>query len=98
MVSKSENTQITSFLLDYCDNLLSNAELESFESLMELFPEIERKAKAGKQIRQALRKIPRKGVKPGFDQRMAARFSMELERETAQNNANRIGDRNLTAI
>jgi len=98
MISKSEDTQITSFLLDYSENLLSRAELESLESLMRLSPELSIAAKTGKTIRKALRSLPKKEVSSGFDQRMAARFSMELEREAAEMNRKRIGDQNLTAI
>ncbi|WP_069131410.1 hypothetical protein [Rhodohalobacter halophilus] len=98
MISKSEDTQITSFLLDYSENQLSRAELQSFESLMDLTPELKREAMIGRRVHLALQSLPKKGVRSGFDQRMAARFAMELDRETAQQNRSRIVDRDLTVI
>lgn len=98
MFPKSENLQLTSFLLDYTDDQLSEAELKSFQSLLDYSPKLRKEATDGKSIRNALRTIPKKGVQPGFDQRMAAKFAMELERETTERNRSRIGAQNMTII
>lgn len=75
---------------DYAEGILSKAELQSFSELKEQDLEIQKKASAGITVRKYLKNLKPVGCRPGFDQRMAAKFAMELERETSMRNRVRI--------
>lgn len=57
-------------------------------------PELKGDTKAGAHKRESmsilLEKLPEKKTREGFDQRMAARFALELEREVSQQNLKNI--------
>ena len=78
------------FINDYAEGILSKAELQSFSELKEQDLEIQKKASAGIAVRKYLQNLKPVGCRPEFDQRMAAKFAMELERETAKRNRERI--------
>lgn len=85
-VKPNENEILTGFILDYSDRALSKAEERSFTELMAFSPEIRKKAVCNWFIRSSLQHIKKVKAKAGFDQRMAAAFAMELEKETKELN------------
>jgi hypothetical protein len=94
----SENPILRGFILDYAENKLTRPELASFTEVMACTPEIRIPAKRSRAIRQMLGRLPRIKARDGFEQRMAARFALELERETVKSNARRQnGKAELTA-
>lgn len=78
------------FINDYAEGILSKAELQSFSELKEKDIEIQQKASAGIAIRKYLKNLKVVGCRPGFDQRMAAKFALELEHETTRRNSERL--------
>lgn len=74
---------------DYTEGKLSTAELQSFSELKEQDNSIRKKAEAGIRIRRLLAKLTDVKCRPGFDQRMAAKFALELEREVKEGNKHR---------
>ena len=99
MLTKPEkSTILTDFILDYSEDRLSTSEFSAFKELMESSKVVNRDACNSKNIRSALGSLPKRKTGPGFDQKMASRFALELEKETADLNAKRVADRSLTAI
>jgi anti-sigma factor RsiW len=87
MFSKEANEhQIRDFILDYIDQNLSVAEVKSFEEYLSNTPELQKNVWESKVIRDLYFRMPVVKTGRNFDQRMAARFSLELERETTQRN------------
>ena len=80
---------LDSIINDYTEGQLSTAELQSFSELKERDSSIRRTAEAGLRIRRLLAKLTDVKCRPGFDQRMAAKFALELEREVKENNKRR---------
>lgn len=74
---------------DYTEGNLSNPELQAFSELILTDNEIRETAQAGIMIRRYLKNLRPVTCRPGFDQRMAAKFALELEREIAQKNLQR---------
>jgi hypothetical protein len=99
MLTKPEkSTLLTEFILDYSENKLTGPELSAFKELMNNSKVVCNAAVNGKNIRRAMAALPKRKVSNRFDQKMAAKFAMELERETTENNAKRVGDRSISAI
>ncbi|MDZ7757332.1 hypothetical protein [Rhodohalobacter sp.] len=99
MLTKPEkSTLLTDFILDYSENRLTGSELSAFKELMNSSKVVCKAAVNGKNIRRAMATLPKRKVSKRFDQKMAARFAMELERETTENNAKRVGNRSISAI
>ena len=99
MLTKPEkSTLLTEFILDYSENKLTGSELSAFKELMNSSKVIGKAAVNGKNIRSAMAALPKQKVSKRFDQKMAAKFAMELERETAENNAKRVGNRSISTI
>lgn len=96
LTTPEKSTPLSDFILDYSENRLSGSELSAFQELMNSSKVVKKKAVNGKNIRKALQSLPMKKTSDRFDQKMASKFAMELERETAENNAERIGDRSLS--
>ena len=74
---------------DYTEGKLSNPELQAFSELILTDKEIRETAQAGMMIRKCLKNLKPVPCRPGFDQRMAAKFALELEKEVAQKNLQR---------
>jgi hypothetical protein len=99
MLSKPEqSTILTEFILDFSDNSLSRAELSSFKELMDRSEIVRREAIGSKRIRIALGSMPKVSTSDRFDQKMASRFAIELQKEAKEQNAKRIGEKKLTTI
>ena len=77
------------FINDYTEGKLSTAELQSFSELQEIDQQVRETAKSGITIRKYLKQLKPVTCRPGFDQRMAAKFSLELEREVMEQNKKR---------
>lgn len=91
MLLKSQHTLLEDFIADFAEGKLSKPELQAFSELQESDPEIRKMAQSGIRVHNKLRNLKKVTARPGFDQRMAAKFAMELEREVKANNRNRIG-------
>jgi hypothetical protein len=76
---------------DYTEGKLSTAELQSFSELKEKDASIRQTAEAGIRIRRLLGKLTDVKCRSGFDQRMAAKFALELEREVTERNKRNSG-------
>lgn len=85
-LKQTEDEVLTDFILDYSDQILSNPEKKSFTELMAYSAEVRKKAVSNWFIRTAMKKLPLLKASNGFDQRMAAAFAMELEKETMKAN------------
>jgi hypothetical protein len=83
---KKENL-LDEFINDFAEAKLSKAELQSFSELTDNDPELRHIAISGIKARKNLRNLRKIKSRPGFDQRMAAKFSMELEREIMSQNS-----------
>lgn len=81
MSFKQHSNLLEEFVNDFAEGKLSKAELQSFSELQEQDSELQRYARSGMRARKNLRRLPKIGCRPGFEQRMAAKFAMELERE-----------------
>jgi len=77
------------FINDYTEGKLSTGELQAFSELQEMDAEVRKTARAGIKVRKYLRNLKAVSCRPGFDQRMAAKFALELEREVAEKNRKR---------
>lgn len=87
MFSKQANEHhIRDFILDYIDQNLSGAEIKSFEEYLSNTPELQKNVQESKVIRDLYSRMPLVKTGKNFDQRMAARFALELEREITQRN------------
>lgn len=84
---KSDNL-LDEFINDFAEAKLSKAELQSFSELIDNDPELRHIAISGINARKNLRNLREIKCRPGFDQRMAAKFSLELEREVMTQNSN----------
>jgi hypothetical protein len=85
-VKPTENEIINDFILDYSDKLLSPAEEKSLDEVMVYFDDIRKSATAGRLMSSLVKKLPWIRARDGFEQKMAARFAMELENETRMAN------------
>lgn len=87
MFSKQANEhQIRDFILDYIDQNLSGAEVKSFEEYLSNTPDLQKNVQESIVIRDLYSRMPVVKTGKKFDQKMAARFALELERETTQRN------------
>lgn len=91
MLLKSQNSLLEDFIADFSEGKLSKPELQAFSELQESDPEIRKMAQSGIRIHHRLRNLKKVVARPGFDQRMAAKFAVELEREVQVKNKNKIG-------
>lgn len=83
------NNLLDRFINDYTEGKLSTGELQAFSELQEMDAEVRKTALAGMKIRKYLRNLKGVNCRPGFEQRMAAKFALELEREVAEKNRKR---------
>lgn len=72
------------FRLSECDKLLNNFKEFSSENSSE-YASTER-SNFSEPIEDRLKNLPKIKARPGFDQKMAAAFALELEKETIQRN------------
>jgi len=84
-----EYTLLDDFINDFAEAKLSKAELQSFSELLDNDPELRHISLSGIKARKNLRNLHKINCRPGFDQRMAAKFSLELEREIMSQNRSR---------
>lgn len=77
------------FINDFVEGELSNSELQSFSELQNRDVSIRSTAQSGVRVRKYLKNLRTVKCRPGFDQRMAAKFAVELEREVIERNKNR---------
>lgn len=86
---------LTDFILSYSEHCLTKAEELSFNELMNVNLQIRKCAVSNKSIRSLIHKLPKVTVSDNFDQKMAAAFSLELEKETIRNNKAMISNKEL---
>lgn len=90
MVYKINDSLLDQFINDFAEGRLSKGELEAFSEIQNTNPAIRAQAQAGIRVRKYLKNLRKVNSRPGFDQRMAAKFAMELEKEVNMNNKKRI--------
>lgn len=91
MISKpAEDSILTDFILDYSDCNLSKSEVRSLHDLMSQSENIRITCEGGRSVKKIFNQLPERKARPGFSQRMAAAFAMELERESVHANINRM--------
>lgn len=88
---KLHTNLLEEFINDFAEGKLSNAELQAFSELQNSDKSIRATAQAGIQVRKYMKKLNPVKCRPGFDQRMAAKFALELEREIVERNKDRVG-------
>lgn len=76
------------FINDFTEGKLSKVELQAFSELQNSDEQIRRMAQSGVKVRKYLKVLKPVGCRPGFDQSMAAKFALELEREVIERNKN----------
>ena len=82
MMFHNKNTNLLDeFINDFAESNLTKAELQSFSELQENSPALKRMARSGMLARRNIMQLPKTKCRPGFDQRMAAKFALELESE-----------------
>jgi len=81
MIYKLDDNILDQFINDFAEGQLTKAELQAFSELQDSKPSVKRSARAGMEARKNLRKLPFVGCRPGFNQRLAAKFSRELQME-----------------
>lgn len=86
MVYKMNDNLLDQFINDFAEGRLTKAELEAFSEVQDLNPEVRREAQSGIRVRKYLKNLKPIGCRPGFEQRMAAKFALELEKEVASKN------------
>lgn len=91
MSYKIHTNLLEGFINDFAEGKLSNAELQAFSELQNSDDSIRATAQAGIRIRKYMKNLKSVNCRPGFDQRMAAKFALELEREVIERNKNRSG-------
>lgn len=77
---------IDGFITDFAESRLTTGELQAFSELKEMHPEIKKTAYAGLRVHTLLKRTKKVKASPGFEQRMAARFAMELHQEETELN------------
>jgi len=87
MTFKTSDDIINEIIADFSECNLSEAELQSFSELQDKNLKIRRTAQSGIRIHNMLKRLDTKGVSSRFDQRMSAKFSLELEKEIQIKNA-----------
>ncbi|WP_340102980.1 hypothetical protein [Rhodohalobacter sp. 8-1] len=84
-----QSNVLDSIINDFTEGKLSVAELRSFSELQDSDDSIRLVAQSGIKVRKYLKNLKKVQCRPGFDQRMAAKFAIELEREVTERNKNR---------
>lgn len=74
---------------DFTEGKLSVAELRSFSELQDKDESVRLTAQSGIKVRKYLKNLKTVTCRPGFDQRMAAKFALELEQEVIEKNKDR---------
>ena len=78
------------FILRFSDSTLSLPEKEALMDVMDKNPAVEKTARAGKTIRNLFKQIPAVRARQGFEQKMAAAFALELEKEQKSLNTKKV--------
>lgn len=81
MTFKTTQDVLNDFIAAFSEGKLSKPELESFSEVQDRFPEIRVMAQSGVRIHNRLKSLKKVNAQDGFDQRMMARFSEELQSE-----------------
>lgn len=76
-----ENEVINDLVIRFSDGTLSLSENEMLTDLMSCSPIVGRYIYAGRFCKKALSKLREIKARPGFEQKMAALFAMELQNE-----------------
>lgn len=84
-----QSNVLDSIINDFTEGKLSAAELRSFSELQDKDESVRLTAQSGIKVRKYLKNLNLVACRPGFDQRMAAKFALELEREVVEGNKNR---------
>lgn len=87
MTFKSTEYVINEIIADFSECNLSKAELQSFSELQDRNLKIRKTAQSGIRIHNLLKRLKNRGVSDRFDQRMSAKFAMELEKEIQERNS-----------
>jgi hypothetical protein len=85
-VKLNKDEVITDFILNFSDCTLSPAEKKSFTEVMANYPSLRKQAVSNWLIRSAIVKMEPIKAGPKFDQKMAAAFALEIEKETREAN------------
>ncbi len=91
MNKEKNDALLDEFINDFAEGSLTRAELQAFSELQNQDEEIRIQAQCGIRVRNYLKNLKRVKARPGFDQRMAAKFAMELQRETVEQNREQTG-------
>lgn len=84
-----QSNVLDSIINDFTEGKLSAGELRSFSELQDKDVDVRLTAQSGIKVRKYIKNLKFVACRPGFDQRMAAKFSLELEREVAEQNKER---------
>ncbi len=87
MTFKTFKYVINEIIADFSECNLSKAELQSFSELQDKNLKIRQTAQSGIRIHNLLKRLDEKGVSDRFDQRMSAKFAIELENEIQERNS-----------
>lgn len=82
----SESDVIHSIISSITEESLTPAEQLTLKDLYISSPVLARYAKAGLMSKKMLAKLPKVNARPNFDQKMAAAFSLELQKEEVRLN------------
>ena len=86
MTFKTSEYIINEIIADFSECNLSEAELQSFSELQDKNLKIRKTAQSGIRIHNMLKRLDTVGVSSRFDQRMSAKFALELENEIQERN------------
>jgi hypothetical protein len=97
-VKSRENNILDEFILGYCDNSLRPPEDRAFADLLNSSGQIRKQVAINQGIRAGLKALKTIKVSIRFDQKMAARFALELEKESAEANRVSVSRRNNLSV
>lgn len=83
----SQDEVIDDFIIRFSESSLSLSEEKAFMEVMHSYPAISHSAQAGKTVSGLLKAMPQHKAADTFEQKMAAAFALELEREKSEMNS-----------
>ncbi|MFU8811324.1 MAG: hypothetical protein ACNA78_00070 [Balneolaceae bacterium] len=86
------NTHLTHLICSFAEGNCTTAELQELSALNERVPTIRQQAMSGLRMHRMLQTLPKPKLSENFDSQMAAKFALELERETQHANQTHLAD------
>lgn len=80
------------FILRFSDCTLSLPEKEAFMEVMDQNPVVDKTARSGKIVSRLFKQLPPHKAGRGFEQKMAAAFALELEKEQQSLNNRKVAE------